>query len=474
MRIAAPLLVAMIGGCGPAPEPKKPIPDTGTPVDPWVCEANRPSWTVGLVYCTPEATPGYTLFAPLTFSTTYLIDLHGQLVHSWESDFLPGEAVYLEPNGHLLRAAEDNRDVPFRAGGAGGRLQEFDWDGNLVWEFVYKGEDHCLHHDMKRLPNGNVLAIAWESITAEEAVALGRDPELVGPEGLWADHLIEVNPATNAIVWEWHVLDHVIQDRDPTAANYGVLAEHPGRIDFDVTWANFGGGDADWNHSNGLDYNAELDQIVLSAHNQDEIWVLDHGTTTEEAAGATGGRYGRGGELLYRWGSPANHGAPGAAQLSGQHDPEWIDAGSPGAGNLLLMNNGNAFGFSAVFELATPVQADGSYPLVAGAAFAPEAPVWSYSDPGVFYSSYISGSQRLPSGNTLICEGDAGRFFEVTPDARIVWEYRNPVGPIGPVDQGSVFGGGGLLNASFRADRYPVDYAAFEGRDLTPQGTIER
>lgn len=476
--VLASALLAL-AGCTPSEPPTGDSgPAGGTPAGTTpseVCDQRWDNRTVGLLECRPGVSPGYTLFAPLNHTSTYLIDTDGKLVHTWTSEFLSGDAVYLEPNGHLLRTAMDNGDVPLRGGGAGGRLQEFDWDGNLVWEWVYKGEDHLLHHDVTRLPNGNLVAIAWQAITAEEALALGRDPELVEPEGLWGVHLVEVEPSTNTIVWQWHVFDHVIQDRDPAAANYGVLADNPGKIDIDRTWAwGFGGSASDWNHVNGVDYNAELDQIVLSAHNQDEIWILDHGTTTEEAASDSGGTRGRGGDLLYRWGSPANYGMAGEQQLSGQHDAEWIRPGHPGEGNLLVFNNGNAWGFSAVVELELPLNADGTYDRAPDAAYGPAAPVWSHGEEGDFFSSFVSGSQRLPNGNTLICEGDNGRFLEVTPDGELVWEYLNPVGPQGPVEQGFDFGPFGLINGVFRADRYAPDFGAFEGRDLSPKGTVER
>ena len=62
--------------------------------------------------------------------------------------------------------------------------------------------------------------------------------------------------------------------------------------------------EVDWLHTNGIDYNAEYDLIVLSVPRMNELWVIDHSTTTEEALGSTGGRWGKGGDLLWRWGNP--------------------------------------------------------------------------------------------------------------------------------------------------------------------------
>ncbi len=460
-----PVSLALLLSCARPPQDSVVPVDTGTATA--GCVADHPDWTVGLLHCTPEAEPGYTLFAPLNSRVTYLIDLHGQMVHSWESAYLPAESVYLEPSGHLLRTAEDHADVPFQNGGAGGRIEELDWDGEVVWSFTYKSDRVLTHHDVERLPDGHVLAVAWEALTEAEAIAAGRNPGQLTADGLWAVHVIEIDPATNDIVWEWHVLDHVVQDRDPAAPNYGSLLDNPGKVDIDRTWGAFGGSPADWNHVNSIDYNEALDQILLSAHNQDEIWVIDHGISTEEARGPAG-------DLLYRWGSPANYGAPGPQRLSGQHDAEWIPDGHPGAGNILVFNNGNTLGRSAVLELEPPLAPDGSYERAPGQAFGPDGLVWSYDGPPDFFSGFISGSQRLPGGNTLVCEGDAGRLVEVTPDGRIVWEYIVSVGQNGPVPQGTVMEGGGLLNAAFRADRYPPDHPAFAGRDLSPKGTIEK
>jgi hypothetical protein len=75
--------------------------------------------------------------------------------------------------------------------------------------------------------------IAWERKTREEAIAAGRAPELVGEQGLWPDCLIEVKPTPpegGEIVWEWHVWDHLVQDLDPARPHYGVIANHPSRI----------------------------------------------------------------------------------------------------------------------------------------------------------------------------------------------------------------------------------------------------
>ena len=423
----------------------------------------------GLIRCESGASDGYTLFAPLRSTKTYLIDMQGKVVHTWQSKTPPGNAVYLLGNGHLLHCGHERGNRTYHGGGMGGRIQELDWDGKVVWDFLYADDKHCQHHDVEPMPNGNVLIIAWERKSRTEAIAAGRDPDLLSRDELWPDHIVEVKPKRSrggTIVWEWHVWDHLIQDHDPSKANYGVVAKHPELIDI-----NYVGramhmpreqrerleslgyiqpsarhrptGNADWNHTNSIDYNAELDQIILSVLGFNEIWIIDHGTTTQEAAGHAGGKCGKGGDLLYRWGNPQTYRAGKAQdqQLFAQHDARWIPKGFSRAGHVLIFNNGRgrpSGDYSSVDEIVTPLDSKGRYACEPGSAFGPVRPIWSYSSPtqSDFFAGHISGAQRLPNGNTLICSGEKGRLFEVNPDGTVVWEYVSPfggeIGPPGP------------------------------------------
>lgn len=440
--------------------------------------------TVGLIVNDERSYEGYTLITPLFHSSSYLIDHDGQLVHSWEHEYLPGATTYLLPNGNLLRSARTiNPAINF--GGLGGTMREIAWDGTVVWEFVYSDSLHALHHDMARLPNGNVLMIAWEYRSAEEAVAAGRDTTSLPlpSDAFWPEQIIEVRPTPpegGEIVWEWHVWDHLVQDFDPAKDNFGVVEDHSELIDI-----NFGPApNADWLHANAINYNADLDQIALSAPGFDEFWIIDHSTTREEAAGHTGGRSGKGGDLLYRWGNPQAYrkGINRDQQLHFQHDVQWIEPGLPGAGNILIFNNGLVRADStnsSVFELAPPVDENGAYGMNPDGSFDPGVLVWQYARPGEFFSDFASGQQRMPNGNTLIAETQNGRIFEVTTDGEIVWQYINPVTNEGPLRQGDPVPPGPtsvptrLANGVFRAYRYPLDYPAFEDKDLTPRGTLE-
>lgn len=421
--------------------------------------------------------PGLLLISPLKDKKAYLLDETGGVVHEWESEYPPGNSVYLLDDGDLLRCARVGENPVFRGGGEGGRIQRFSWDGELEWDFLWSDETRLAHHDIAPLPGGNVLLISWGEKSRDEVLAAGMDPELLQGDSLWPDSIYEVRPegATGGeVVWEWHLWDHLIQEFDPERDNYGVVADHPELVDLNAhghraqkseeeqraelehmaaigyagdvepdepaqdvqpSQGHRGGGE-DFCHTNGIDYNEKLDQIVVSIRTFGELWVIDHSTTTEEAASHSGGRSGKGGDLLYRWGNPINYGRGVAEhqQLFKQHDARWIPEGFPGAGHLLVFNNGGSpdDDYSTVVEIAPPVDGDGRYSLEDGEPFGPQLPAWEYkaANPQDFYSSFISGAERLPNGNTLICSGESGKVFEVTQGHEIVWEYQNEFGEL--------------------------------------------
>jgi hypothetical protein len=444
------------------------VPPTKTKPEPVKTEEKKaPPVKLGLSMNDPRAFQGYTLLAPLEGSATYLLDMQGRVVHSWESDCTPALCPLLLENGHLLRPGSIGGDSRvFGPGpGVGGRIQEFTWEGEVVWDFTFYNPTQLPHHDFTRLPNGNLLLVVSDRKSTEEVIAAGRRPEMIGVSYLIPDSLVEIKPTgktTGQVVWEWHLWDHLVQDFDRTRANYGNVTEHPELVNL-----NYGEDELnlrapakdgppktpdrstrpnpDWTHFNGVAYNPELDQVVVSVHAFSEFWILDHSTTTAEAAVHTGGKCGRGGDLLYRWGNPRAYRAGTAKEqkLFRQHNAHWIPRGRPGEGHLLVFNNGNGRtegNYSSVDELILPVQPDGRYLWKPGTAYGPEQPCWSYSAPkkSDFYSSFISGTQRLPNGNTLICSGANGTVFEVTPQKEIVWKYVNPVKggqPVGPRPQ---------------------------------------
>lgn len=436
---------------------------------------------------------GYVLFSPLLSGTTYLIDRAGRVVHTWQSDYAPGVSSLLLDDGHLLRTARRNGTPAFGNGGEGGRIQEFGWNGELVWEWVMEGDERLAHHDMAPLPNGDILVIIWERKARGEAIRAGRDPALVDAGGLWPDALLQIRPERprgGRPVWEWHVWDHLIQDRERRRGNFGRVPDHPELVDINgsppegftdeairrlkaIGYLAGGGGRsdrlADFMHTNSVAYNPKLDQIALSVWGFGEVWILDHGTTTAEAASHAGGRAGKGGDLLYRWGNPKAYGrgAAGARQLYGQHDARWIPEGYPGAGNITVFNNGAGrpgTDYSSILEIAPPLGPEGKYRILPGRPFGPERPAWEYSakEKGSFLADFISGAERLPGGNTLVCDGPKGRIFEVTFAGQVVWEFESPYSGDAPNPHGDP------PRSIFRASFIPNDHPALSGRDLHP------
>ena len=391
----------------------------------------------GLIRNDAGAYQGYTLLSPLSSQSTYLIDMAGRVVNEWNAGSTPSSIAYLLENGHLLRAgAQPNSPYGGGVAGGGGKVQEFTWEGELAWDFTYSTASRIPHHDFIRLPNGNVLLIVQDRKTADEAIAAGRIPSSVQGAEVHVDSLVEIKPTgktTGEVVWEWQAWDHLVQDHDKAKANYGDVAAHPERIDFNFNVVADRRANPDWTHFNAVAYNAKLDQLVVSLRNFSEIWIIDHSTTTKEATGRSGGRSGKGGDLLYRWGNPRAYRAGTAAdqRLFGQHNAHWIPDGMRGAGHLLLFNNGDTrpdARYSSADEIVLPVDANGRYALTAGSKYGPEQPVWSYTAPNKtdFYSVNISGLMRLPNGNTLICAGAPGITFEVDPSGRVVWQYNLP------------------------------------------------
>ena len=492
-------IAVSLSSCGsPADVGEATVSDAGseTPESPVDALTDSVSAPRGLRANTAPLSEGYVLFNPLLSLTTYLVDVEGRVAHTWQSDIRGAGGLYLLDDGHLLRGGHQPEFPVFRGGGMAGRLQEFTWDGEVTWDFVFASEDHQLHHDVAVLPNGNILAIAWEAKSAQEAVAAGRRPELTPEAGLWPDTIVEFQPQRPdgaRIVWEWHMWDHIVQDGDPALGNYGDPSEHPERIDINgdrdtpqvsaaelarLQALGYVPSDAapedlqsDFMHTNAIAYNASLDQIAVSVLRYNEIWIIDHSTTTIEAAGNTGGRGGRGGDLLYRWGNPRTYrrGDADDQQSFGQHDVRWIPDGMPGAGRLMLFNNnmeGPDGDFSAVFELGPPTDDAGRYVVSDTDAFGPDEPTWSYMAPDrvSFHSFFISGAHRLPNGNTFITSGAKGRFFEVTLDGDIVWDYWNPYSGTlegNPVTRNTPYG-------VFRATKLSPDHPALAGRNLQP------
>jgi hypothetical protein len=436
--------------------------------------------TVGTTFINEDVFNAYTLITANTKS--FLINNCGEVINEWNSAYIPGNAVYLLPNGNLLRAGrleDGSSNIVF--GGQGGIIELFDWDDNLIWSYTYSTNEFRQHHDVFPMPNGNVLILAAKVLTEAEAFAAGRDPNLLSQSRLYTEQIIEVEPVgTNQgnIVWEWNAKDHIVQDFDNTKSNFGDVATTPRKLD--INFLNGGNGGSNWLHFNSIQYNENLDQIVMSSRNLSEIYIIDHSTTTAEAATSSGGNNGNGGDLLYRWGNPQAYkqGTESDRTLFGQHYPHFIEDGLPDAGKLMIFNNGNGRTpeYSEVIIIDPPTTSPGLYEYATNTAYGPANSDYSYSDqssnPSEFYSSIVSSAQRLANGNILICEGRVGEIFEIDDNDNIVWKYQNPVDNI----NGTISSQGNsppITAILFRAIKYEPNFPAFTGRDLTPGAPIE-
>ncbi|MGB3608289.1 aryl-sulfate sulfotransferase [Psychroserpens sp.] len=436
--------------------------------------------TIGTIGITEDAFEAFTLLN--THNNAYLINNCGEVINEWNSAYRPGNAVYLLPNGNLLRAGlldDGSSDIVF--GGQGGIVELFDWENTLIWSYTYSSNQFRQHHDIYPMPNGNVLILAATVLTEAQAIAAGRDPNFLTQTRLYNEQIIEVEPIGTDqanIVWEWNANEHLIQDFDATKANFGNVALSPERLN--INFLNGGNGNSNWLHFNSIQYNEDLDQIVISSRNLSEIYIIDHSTTISESASSSGGIYGKGGDILYRWGNPQayNQGDETDRVLYGQHYPHFIESGLEDEGKLMIFNNGSGRTpqYSEVLIIDPPASAPGVYDYVTNTAYGPATLDYSYSDqsddPSDFYSAIVSSAQRLPNGNILICEGADGEIFEIDSNDNIVWEYINPVNNI----NGEISTQGGPrpnVNILFRALKYAPDFPAFTGRDLTPGPPIE-
>ncbi len=356
----------------------------------------------------------HTLYSAQNGTAAYIIDTNGVVTHSWTfaSTAKTGYSTYLLQGGTLLRTVARTGNS-FTGGPICGQFQKIDWNGNLLWDFVYSTTSYCSHHDICPMPNGNVLVIAYEARSASEVTAAGCTQNIT----MWPDKIVEIQqtgPTTGTVVWEWKVWDHLVQNVDAAKANYQTsIVDHPELLNINYQ------AKKDWMHVNGIDYNPILDQIAISSHNLNEMYIIDHSTTTAEAASHSGGNSGKGGDFLYRYGNPAAYGASGATVLNVVHDAHWIPEGVPNAGYLVgFVNKGVSNSQSAVDQVVTP-KSNYGYTITPGSSFTPSNYTLRHACNG--YSSNQSNSQQLPNGNMLVCMAFLGTVYEVNPAGTTIW-----------------------------------------------------
>ncbi len=324
------------------------------------------------VYDKGKAYHGYTLFSTAFGYTEYLIDMNGLVIHTWPVTH--SQYAEILPDGDLL---VDNY---------GYGLQELAPDGREAWS--WKGD---YHHDFERLPNGNTILL----IARSEPVRKGFYAQGKEPDHMRTDVVLELDRSGRP-VWEFSFGDHIEELHElaglPCPVRYS-RRDHIG-VESEVA-------PADWAHTNTIellpdtplghrDRRFRAGNLLFSFRALDLIGVIDRKRE----------------EISWAW---------GLGILDGQHQPTML-----GNGNILLFDNGTYRGQSAVIEM-NPQSSE---------------IVWRYEQGPDFYSPFRSGVQRLENGNTLICESDAGRIFEVTPHREIVWDYWSPFLGQGPANQG--------------------------------------
>jgi hypothetical protein len=313
-----------------------------------------------------KADQGFVLFSPMNdLNQTLLINMAGETVHVWQHDTNVGIYGRLTEQGNLYVGAKimTNMDL-FQIWPAfkGGEIREISPSGEVLWQHVDPGH----HHDQRPMPHGGCLYMSLEEVPEDMVPQVqGGHPPPDGKTKMYADVLVEVN-AQGERIWEWRAIEHL------SLADDDIELSEP-------RW--------EWSHGNTI---APIDdeRVLVSFRAIHTIGIIEKAT----------------GKWLWKYRDP---------RMGGQHDPQWLPNG-----NVLVYDNGTqrrhmgVFPHSRVFEINP----------------ATNEIVWQYTDafPFAFYSPQISGAQRLPGGNTLICEGLRGRLFQVTPEGEVVWEYVNP------------------------------------------------
>lgn len=324
--------------------------------------------------------------------------------------------------GSTSYTAHFYRDTIYQSSGSssipGGysTIKKWAWTGNntvtQVWSYSLSGA----HHDICPMPNGNVLVIIDES----------KVPSSVGGTSsstIKSTVIKEIRPTgatTGTVVWEWHLWDHLCQSTNSAyPATYVTnIAQHPEL--FNVNCTTNGGVTSDWFHMNGVDYNPTLDQIVMSSHIKNEIYVIDHSTTTAQAATHSGGNSGKGGDFLYRWGSPENYGCTtdgNGVSLNVIHDSRWVPASNSTWPNHISVfhNGGCSSGQGCVLHLPPYSTTNPyTYDYTPGSVVGPTTAIKPITKS--FTVTNMGGCQALENGNVLITKPNSA-FYETRNNA---------------------------------------------------------
>lgn len=354
---------------------------------------------------------GYTLICTEGSTNATLVDTNGTTYHTWSlGSVKTGYSAYMEKGGTLIRSVQTTNQLNGAA--MCGAVQRVDWNGNQTWFYKYSSSTYCTHHDFCPMPNGNVLLISYDVKTAAQATQAGCSKSTA----IWPDKIVEIRQTgatTGEVVWEWCAWDHLCQSVNSAKDNYvSNVADHPELLNINYNTQQ------DWMHMNGIDYNEELDQIAFSCHNLNEIYIIDHSTTTDLAKTHQGGNSGKGGDILYRWGNPAAYGKTATKVLNVVHDVHWIPQGHPYAGCLAAFNNGGTSSKSTI-DIVNAPRNGYTYTRADGAAFEPASYTFRRICSGK--SNNMGSSEQFPNGNMLICVAQSGLVYEVDSLGTTLW-----------------------------------------------------
>ncbi|MCE3225849.1 MAG: hypothetical protein K0S32_400 [Bacteroidetes bacterium] len=357
---------------------------------------------------------GLTLYGNSSSNYIYLIDTASTVIKTYScTGGGNGYSQYLTPGGTLWRTVINSGNA-LVGGGMHGKIQKWSSANTLLWEWTHSSSSYCLHHDICPMPNGNVLVISYDVKTPAQVVAAGGTSITV-----WSEKIMELKPVgTNSaiIVWQWNVWDHLVQNTNISGANYQPsIVNNPQLLNINYQLQK------DWIHMNGVDYNPILDQIALSSHNLNEWYIIDHSTTTAEAASHAGGNAGKGGDILYRWGNPWAYQASGSAILNVTHDAHFIPEGVPGTGNLVGLNNKGVTvpsNKTTVDHITIP-RVNYNYTVNLGNAYTPATYGSRHTSTG--YTSNMGNSEQFPNGNQMVCLATAGTIYEIDAAGNVLW-----------------------------------------------------
>jgi uncharacterized repeat protein (TIGR02543 family) len=354
---------------------------------------------------------GYILAIENGLKTCYLIDHQGTKRKTWTFDLNLGQDAELAPDGSLFglfKVPNEN----FGFGGQSGLIRQVSPAGEVIWEYLISDENEITHHDLELMPNGNLLVLIWYRVEKEETATLGY----ISDNDLFVEKVVEINPSNSEIVWEWNSWDHIVQEVTPGHSTYGDPSVLRHKIDlfynYQSTYHEFIA-KGDIMHANGITYLADQDLIAMSINFYNEVWFIDHSTTMNQAKGSSGGRLGRGGDLVYRFGNPSTYKGSVEKVFDFNHHPSFVSKN--GKTHLLILNNNNAEERSKAMEFELP-EITNSTPIGA----IPKL-IFEYAHEDMFFPR-VGGAVRLPNGNTLICEGDFG-YWEVNESGQLLWKY---------------------------------------------------